>query len=113
MSEERNGWASRETWALSLWLDNDQGIYEMARERVADALKQAVNVRPDTLDDRAARIAGEAIHELWDEITDPDEGLMSVADILAMVRHVGSEWRIDWDEIGASYVDELVSEEMK
>ena len=36
MCEEYNGWTNRETWAVALWLDNDQGLHEMATDRVAE-----------------------------------------------------------------------------
>jgi len=33
-----NGWANYETWAVKLWLDNDEGLYNMQRE-----MAEAVN----------------------------------------------------------------------
>jgi hypothetical protein len=99
------GWTNRETWALNLWLSNDQGLYEMTRERVADWLKR---YEADAKDEHYAKVrAGEAVKELWEELTDPDEGLMSAENILAMVRDVGSEYRVDWDEIGRHWLEDV------
>lgn len=109
-----NGWTNRETWALNLWLSNDQGLYEMTRERVAADVDEH---KGDTFypvygtdDERRAyekRVAGEAVKDLWDEITDPSEGLMTAEQILTMVREVGSDYRVDWDEIGAHWLADV------
>jgi hypothetical protein len=105
-----NGWTNRETWALDLVLSNDQGLYEMTRERVSDAVEAYTEGYEQgdglNLNDVLPRIAGEAVKEFWDEITDPDEGLMTAENILAMVRDVGSEYRVDWDEIGRHWLPE-------
>jgi hypothetical protein len=108
--ETYNGWTNRETWALNLWLTNDQGLYEMTRERVADAVneysdgyEQGDGMR---LSDILPRIAGETVRAVWEELTDPNGELMDAVDILQMVRDVGGEYRVNWDEIGAAWLPE-------
>ena len=32
-----NGWTNYETWAVALWLDNDEGTYNLVREWAHDA----------------------------------------------------------------------------
>jgi hypothetical protein len=111
-TETYNGWPNRETWCLQLWLSNDEGLYNMTRERVADMLHDLVY--PHWIDEDDAeqvkryrgRKAGETVKELWEELTDPDEQLMSAENILTMVRDIGSDYRVDWDEIGESWLPE-------
>lgn len=36
-----NGWTNYETWAVALWLDNEQGSYNHWRERAQEAYNEA------------------------------------------------------------------------
>lgn len=107
MTEETyNGWTNRETWALNLWLTNDRGLYEATRERVRDAVEayEPGEYGPPTAPDY---YVGEAVRAFWDEITDPEEDLLPAKDIVSMLRDVGSEYRVNWDEIGAYWLSDL------
>lgn len=106
MTEEYNGWANRETWAVNAWLTNDQGFYEHTRERVADAIS---NYEPGDYGPRSYvpdYYVGDAVRSFWDELTDPDEGLLPAETILEMLRDVGSDYRVNWDEIGAYWLSD-------
>lgn len=110
-SDQYNGWTNRETWALNLWLNNDQGLYEMTRERVADAIAHDAdgthqeNGQPWSLHDQ--RVAGEAVKAFVEELTDPDESLMTPKQIISLLSDVGSLYRVDWDEIGSARLESI------
>ena len=89
---EYNGWTNRETWTAHLWISNDQGLYESARERLIYEVKTGA--------------LGPVLKEWWDELTDPEEGLMSAQTIWRMVRDIGDEDEINWQEIAEALVEE-------
>ena len=87
-----NGWSNYPTWAVNLWLSNDEGLYNQARSlvesqrsfqhlerpglerlRVADYLKDWVrnDLAPDLGASFAADLLGYALDEVdWLEIAD-------------------------------------------
>ena len=92
---EYNGWTNRETWACNLWITNDQGLYEMALERINDPGH-----------DYSDWENGGSLKDWWQELTDPEEGLMDAVTILQMVRDIGDEDKIDWSEIAENLLSE-------
>lgn len=104
--ETYEGWKNRETWALNLWLSNDQGLYEMTRERVSGAVR-SIDQQNYWTPNTPRITAGEAVKEFWEELTDPSEELVSCESALVMVRDVGSDYRVDWDAIGAHWLQDV------
>lgn len=94
--EKYNGWSNRETWALMLHINNDQGLYEEFRALV----------REDTgLDAR------DAVQVQVEGYLNPDEyresyGTDQPAELARMAYEVGSVWRVNWREV----VDALTEE---
>jgi hypothetical protein len=122
MSEDTyNGWANRETWAVALHINNDQGWQESVREAVRNAVDGATQDPSPWLVDHTgtvpaatlARIAGDAIRENVEDVLDPDvfsltdsqRDTYTVSRDLWMARDdIGSLWRVDWTELGASFL---------
>lgn len=46
MSKQHNGWTNYETWCIKLWLDNEQGTYNLQREWLEEARQEASTNRP-------------------------------------------------------------------
>jgi hypothetical protein len=125
--ETYSGWANRETWAVALHINNDQGWQESVREAVRNAVDGAYQdppvwlgaggaTDPAELDRLWANVAGDAIRENVEDVFDPDvfsltdsqRDTYTVSRDLWMARDdIGSLWRVDWTELGASFLEDL------
>lgn len=79
-----NGHPNRETWNAALWIDNDAGTYETAREMVRDALASdpypslraftgSAPEDPDTIRRAQLSRAGDALRDWYDETFGPSD----------------------------------------
>ena len=100
-----NGWSNRETWAANLHLSNDYRWYTLTMEVVreahaAGATRYGIAHRLESCFD--------------DYVADPEGPLGGEGDRFeheaAVLRDVGSLWRIDWLEIEPGWT-EAVEEE--
>lgn len=94
MSDQKyNGYANRSTWAVCLWLDNDEGSYNQWRDR-------AFELRDEHED------KGDAVSALADEISReheefcPPELSGIYLDLLAHALNC-----VDWREVAESRLD--------
>lgn len=100
-----NGWTNRETWAVALHINNDQGW----QESVHAALRDWWGKPPGgyVADPNEARMAGEIIRENFEvelETMSDSEDAFSRLQIQA---DIGSLWRVDWTELGAAFLTDL------
>lgn len=93
MSDEYEGWANRETWALQLWATNEEGVYNLILERVTRMLR----IRPDQYPDLVGRTVIRTVMHYFD-IVQPDQKWNMRYD-------VGSIWRIDEAAIGDAWIE--------
>lgn len=87
------GWTNRETWALMLHVDNDQGLYTEFRELVTDAADPE-----DTVRDR--------VEELFSRDYWADMGMDMPEALDRMRSEVGSLWRVNWQEVVAALLED-------
>lgn len=88
-----NGWANYETWAVNLWLANDEGSYEWLLEmaRQCEGAEYPRVALADTLKNEIVESAEGAL---------PDAGLL--ADLLSAA--ISS---VDFHEIASHYIKEV------
>lgn len=88
-----NGWTNYETWAVALWLDNDEGSHEYWNENAQDALDTVEGDKEQAAADLAEGIKG------WVTEMAPDLGASMFADLLnAAISEV------NWYEIAEGYL---------
>jgi len=103
MTERYNGYANRETWAMSLWLNNDQQLGADFKFYVRDQ-------HEDRLHDEAPTQwwvwgGADMIARSWADIMMTRSGYEHEfsgpmpAGLQDMALDVGSLWRIDWFEV--------------
>ena len=87
--EKYNGWENYATWAVNLWLSNDEGLYRNVCGIVEDAEDEA---------EAEERIKGyvEELEELSKEKEAGDE-------LKSMFEDIGSMGRVDWGEIAEAW----------
>jgi hypothetical protein len=107
-SEGYQGWSNHPTWAVNLWLSNDESSHEywtqVAREILVDAetnasgedSPDATGVRLEAARDLADRMRSE-LHEAA-----PDLGATVWADLLSSALD-----DVDWNEIATAWLEGL------
>lgn len=90
MCKEYNGYTNYETWAVALWIDNEEGSYNYWRERTQEA---------------------ESIHELEDMLKDEhEENMPEVTGIYSDLLQAALD-SVNWYEIAENYWKEYREEE--
>lgn len=112
--ESYNGWTNRETWAVALYINNDQGWQESVHEDIRqgeydhmslDDARVALFNAPDYIARRAGEIIRDNVDEWFESGTEGFEGSFNI------LRDIGSLWRVNWDELGAAFLSDLAEDE--
>lgn len=95
------GWANYETWCVSLWLSNDEGLYNLTREMAREF--EPEEVAPGVVSVLGLADDLEAFVEELDEVTAVTGGPASlVCDLLGMALR-----SVDWVEIAENLLTEV------
>jgi hypothetical protein len=109
--ETYNGWTNRETWAVSLHLNNDEGLYYDLARILEEAFLEDLD-----RETREGWISGvssavDSLSEWVEEILSfsywEDQGGMPRG-IQLMKEDTGSLWRVNWREIVEAELDEEI-----
>ncbi len=110
---EYNGWYNYETWNLKLWLDNDQGTYNMVQDKAKSLIKK---YEGDHIEDAATELKKFSKAEFafadWLEVYTfnnlPELKPSFYSDVLnASIREV------NFQEIAKHIFDDILNEEIR
>jgi len=68
-----NGWTNYETWAVKLWMDNDEGSYRYWQNVTREVWDEAEDKRPNQFMDRSENARSQLAERLKDEHDDQSE----------------------------------------
>lgn len=105
MTEEYNGWSNRETWATMLHIDNDQALYEIARDYARGRLEENEGDLATALYYLGENLEGWIVDDLLTlENISGNQGLW------LMLTDIGSLYRVNWREIAENLLDQVKEE---
>jgi hypothetical protein len=96
--EEFNGWTNRETWALNLWLTNDEGTYNEVVRILKEAHKTDLKQGTKTI------YKQDALKDFVEKLNEIKQGSRNLS---LMFDNVGSLWRVNWGEIVTAFNEDL------
>ena len=91
-----NGWTNRETWAVNLYIENDPTWAWQRDERMRE-------LSEDSTQAEIAEAAESVTHLLLEEYAQEATG----ASVLSLMEDIGSLYRVNWLELGQSWLDEV------
>ena len=110
-SEEYNGWKNRETWAVKLHLDNDQELYNEYHELYKQVSKEEPTSEVLKPDEEILYNYSDQLKEWVSDMISPSYWRQCCIDMPRwaelMNEDVGSLWRVNFDDVARSIVEEI------
>lgn len=95
-----NGWTNYETWAVALWIDNEEGSQNYWQDEARRTYKVAYATSYATKREMAKFALADAMKEEFEQSTPEVTGLW--ADLLSAALS-----EVDWHEVADHYLDDV------
>lgn len=83
-NDKYNGWTNRETWAVHLYITNDEGLYHLLSNQTAHDLKEFFEIEQENM----------------------IEGHDQTREMRMVLTDIGSLWRVNWREVEKALSDD-------
>ena len=101
-TQEYNGWSNRETWATMLHIDNDQWLHETAMNYTRQELEQ--------YGEQARYELAQTLQNWLEEDLLTRENIAGNEGLWLMLTDIGSLYRVNWQEIAQSLIENAKQE---
>ena len=96
-----NGWRNYETWAVKLWMDNEEPSYRYWRDRTREVYEDSAAERSFTKEERAAFTLADV------RKAEHEESLPELAGFAADLLNAAFG-EVDWYEIAQSLIGDMI-----
>jgi hypothetical protein len=105
--ETYNGWKNYPTWAVNLWLSNDEGLYlgALARTRAVLEVDQHPTSEYWTVEESKRYNTADTLKAWITNDLSPDLGASFAADIYGWALS-----HVDWDEIADAWIEQVADQ---
>ena len=102
--DKYNGWTNYETWAVALWMDNEQGSYTYWREQAEQCFD---DTNEEDQRDERRRASRSALADRIQEVFESDSPLADQASVYSDLL-TAALGEVDWYEIAEHLIDEYI-----
>jgi len=98
MCDNFQGWTNRETWAASLWIENEQGLSQIVGDYALQEIKEEG-------ENANAYNLGEVIRDFIENQVLTYSEVRGDEQVYNMLTDIGSLYRVNWRELAVYYID--------
>ena len=106
MTDDYNGWANRETWAVALHIDNDESLLEIALDYAREEIeghREALQIDADFPAINSYYL-GQTLQGWIENDLLTLENIAGNQPLWLMLTDIGSLYRVDWRELADHYL---------